>query len=215
MAAAATSQPRPPDGRAPVDVLVADGPGRRSPVWPAAALLVALLLGTTVVDREPAPAPPVLALRAGELVARDRTIDARLAEAGMHVEVVNTGDRTLELRRAALVPGAWAAELVDRPLLVPGESAVLSLHRTVRCDEPGSYGPAPEHLVLEAAADDGDVVLVRLPVADPSAYGGRLGEALGDPGRACVVTGGGAGGAIGDLVSSWRARRAWPPVPGG
>ena len=178
-----------------------------------AAVVAALLLGAAALHRSPRPDAPLLVLRAGELVPRDRTVGDRLAEAGMHVEVVNTGDRTLDLRSASLVPGAWEVEVVDRPLLLPGESVVLSLHRTVVCDERASYGPSPEHLVLEATTDDDEDAVVRLPVADPSAYGGRLDDALRDPRRACAATGGDVEGPIGDLVGSWRARRAWPPVP--
>ena len=96
--------------------------------------------------------------------------------------------------------------------LVPGESVVLSLRRTVRCDGDAMHGPSPEHLVLTARGSADDDVVVRLPVADEAAYGGRLDEALRDPGRACVATGD-VGGPLGDLVGSWRARRAWPPVP--
>ncbi len=173
-------------------------------------MVVALLVGAAAVDRPQTPQEPVLVLRDGEIVPRDRALVVRLAEAGLHVEVVNAGHRVLDLRRAALVPGAWEVDVVDRPVVVPGESLVLSLHRTVVCDERASYSPFPEHLVLEArTADDGQEVAVRLPVADPAAYGGRLDEALRHPGRACVVSGDDIGGPLGDLVGSWRARRAW------
>ena len=213
MGAHASHLPRPADRPVTADVLVAgaERTGRHPSLW-AAAVVAALVVAAAAVDRAPAPPDPVLVLREGEIVPRDRTLDERLAEAGLHVEVVNAGDRTLDLRRAALVPGAWEVDVVDRPLLVPGESLVLSLHRTVLCDEHASYGPSPEHLVLEArTADDGRPVVVRLPVADDAAYGGRLDDALRDPGRACVVSGDDVGGPLGDLVGSWRARRAWPP----
>ena len=187
MGADATHSPGPVAGPAPTDVLAGADDDRlpRSRLWTAAAVLAALLLGATTLDPPAGPDAPRLALRAGELVPRDRTVDDRLAEAGMHVEVVNTGDRTLDLRSASLVPGAWEVDVVDRPLVLPGESLVLSLHRTVVCDERASYGPSPEHLVLEARTDDDEDTVVRLPVADPSAYGGQLDDALRDPGRAC------------------------------
>ena len=195
---------------APGDVLAGgDDDGRRHPALWAAAVAGALLVGVAAIDRS--PDAPGLVLRDGVLVTRDHPVDERLAEAGMHVEIVNAGDRTLTVERAALEPGAWDVDVVDRPVLVPGESLVLSLHRTVSCDERASYGPAPEHLVLEARDPAQVAVVVRLPVSDPAAYGGRLDDALRDPGRACVVTGGDAGGPIGDLIGSWRARRAWPP----
>ncbi len=202
--------PRPADRQVSADVLAGgDEPAGRS-AWRVAAVVLALLVGLAVVDRPPPPQAPALGLRDGEIVPRDRALDERLAEAGLHVEVVNTGDRVLDLRRAALVPGAWEVDVVDRPLLVPGESLVLSLHRTVVCDERASSSPFPEHLVLEArTVEDGQDVVVRLPVADPAAYGGQLDEALRHPGRACVVSGDDVGGPLGDLVGSWRARRAW------
>ena len=213
MGAQATQRP-PADGL-PGDVLAeGDEAGRRHPVlWAAVVLVVvaAALVGAVAVDRSPG-VPPPLALRAGELVPRDRIVAERLAEAAMHVEVVNTSERTVDVGAAALVPGAWQVDVVDRTLLRPGESLVLALRRTVVCDERASYAPSPEHLVLEARTADDEDVVVRLPVGDPSAYGGQLDDALRDPGRACVVTGG-DGGPVGDLVGSWRARRAWPPVP--
>lgn len=216
MGADATHRPRPADGRVPDDVLVHgdDGPPRRSG-WTAAAAVIALAVVAVavVVPASPGPAP-ALALRAGELVPRDRSVGDRLAEAAMHVEVVNTGAWALDLQGAALVPGSWQVDVVDRPRVVPGESVVLSLHREVACDAGATYGPAPEHLVLRTRTSDGDETVERLPVADPAAYGGRLDDALRDPGRACVDTLGGDG-PIGDLVASWRARRAWPPVASG
>jgi hypothetical protein len=207
-----THRPCPADGQTPRDVLVgADEAGGRRPAVRAAAVVAALLVGAAAVDRSPPPAP-LLALRDGDLVPRDRTVGDRLAEAGMHVEVVNAADLAMDVRAASLVPGAWEVDVVDRTLVRPGESIVLSLHRTVVCDERASYGPFPEHLVLEVrTSDDAEAVVVSLPVAD--AYGGRLDDALRDPGRACIVTGGDVGRPLGDLVSSWRARRAWPPVP--
>ncbi len=215
MGADATHRPCPADGQATADVLVGAGdagPGRRTALA-AAAVVAALLVGATALDRSPDRPAPVLTLRAGELVPRDRTVGDRLAEAGMHVEVVNAAGLAMDVRAASLVPGAWQVDIVDRTLVRPGESLVLSLHRTVVCDERASYGPFPEHLVLEARTSGEDDVVVRLPVAGPSAYGGRLDDALRDPGRACVVTGGDVGGPLGDLVGSWRARRAWPPAP--
>jgi hypothetical protein len=212
----ATHRPCPVDGQAPGDVLVGgddEGPERPPVLWAAAAVAAALLAGATAVDPSPEPDAALLALRAGHLVPRDRILDDRLAEAGMHVEVVNASDRTLDVRGASLLPGAWEVDVVDRSLLQPGESVVLSLHRTVVCDERASYGPFPEHLVVEARTEDDEAALVRLPVADPSAYGGLLDDALRDPGRACVVAGDEVGGPIGDLVGSWRARRASPPSP--
>ena len=192
MGADATHRSCPADGQSTADVLVGaddDRPSGRTRLWTAAAVLGGLLLGATALDRSTEPATPLLVLRAGELVPRDRTVDDRLAEADLHVEVVNTGVRTLDLRSASLVPGAWQVDIVDRPVMLPGESVVLSLHRTVVCDERASYGPFPEHLVLEATTADGEDALVRLPVAHPAAYGGRLDDALRDPGRACVATG--------------------------
>ncbi len=191
------------------------GPRHRSALASAAgvtAVVSALLLGTTVVDGPPEPAP-LLALRGAEPVPRDRTVGDRLAEAGLHVEVVNTSELTMVVRGASLVPGAWEVDLVDRALLRPGQSVLLSLHRTISCDERASYGPAPEHLVVDASTDGGTVA-VRLAVDDPAAYGGRLDDVLRDPGRACVVTDGDVGGPIGDLVSRYRARRAAPPEDG-
>ena len=211
MALDGTRRPWPEDGQADTDVLVgADGAGHRSAVV-VVGVVVAVLAGGAALDRSPEP-DPVLALRAGALVPRDRTVDDRLAEADLHVELVNLAGHALDVRRVALVPGAWEADVVDRTRVPPGESVVLSLHRLVLCDERASYGPAPEHLVVEALAD-GSPVVVRLPVADEAAYGGRLDDALRDPGRACVV-GVRTGGPIGDLVDTWRERRAWPPVAG-
>ena len=215
MGAPGTHRSFPAQGQAPADVLAGadeDDLSRAAP-W-AAALVVALLVGAVVDGRSSEPAPRPLVLRAGELVLRDRVVDHRLAEAGLHVEVVNAGAGALDLRQAALVPGAWEVEVVDRTLLLPGESVVLSLHRTVVCDERASYGPVPEHLVLTALAPDGDDLVVRLPVADPAAYGGRLDDVLRDPGRACSDEADDVGGPLGDLVGSWRARRAWPPPAG-
>ena len=187
------------------------GRRRRSALASAAgvtAVVTALLLGTTVVDRSP-EAAPLLALWGAEPVPRDRTVGDRLAEAGLHVEVVNTSDLTMVVRGASLVPGAWEVDLVDRALLRPGQTVLLSLHRTVSCDERASYGPAPEHLVVDASTGGGTVA-VRLAVDDPAAYGGRLDDVLRDPGRACVVTDDDVGGPIGDLVGEYRARRAAP-----
>ena len=188
MALDGTRRPWPEDGQADTDVLVgADGAGHRSAVV-VVGIVVAVLAGGAALDRSPEP-DPVLALRAGALVPRDRTVDDRLAEADVHVELVNLAGHALDVRRVALVPGAWEADVVDRTRVPPGESVVLSLHRTVVCDERASYGPFPEHLVLEATTADGEDALVRLPVAHPAAYGGRLDDALRDPGRACVATG--------------------------
>ena len=213
MALDGTRRPWPGDGQAGTDVLVgADGARHRSALVAAvvvAAVVIGVLAGGAALTRSPEP-DPVVALRAGALVPRDRTVDDRLAEAVVHVELVNLADHALDVRRVALVPGAWEADVVDRTRVPPGESVVLSLHRVVLCDERASYGPEPEHLVVAAHAA-GSPVVVRLPVADAAAYGGRLDDALRDPGRACVVTGRTAG-PIGDLVDSWRARRAWPPV---
>ena len=212
MGAPATHRPGPDGLQDPGDVLAGgDEAAGRHPALLVAAVVAALLVGATTVDLSP-QAPP-LALREGELVPRDRIVDARLAEAAMHVEVVNTSERTVDVGAAALVPGAWEVDVVDRTLLRPGESLVLSLRRTVVCDERASYGPSPEHLVLEARTADDEDVVVRLPVRDPAAYGGQLDEALRDPGRACVATGV-VSGPVGDLVGSWRARRAWPPSVG-
>jgi len=204
----------PAGGQAPDDVLVGadDGRGRRTALW-AVVAVTAVVVGATAVDSQPEPATPLLTMREGVLVPRDRVVDDRLAEAGMHIEVVNAGDRALDLRSAALVPGTWEVDIVDRLLVVPGESLVLSLHRTVDCAEGASYGPVPEHLVLEARTPDDREAVVRLPVADAAAYGGLLDDALRDPARACVVMGGDVAGPLGDLISSWRARRAGPPVP--
>jgi hypothetical protein len=141
----------------------------------------------------------------------DRTLDARLAEAGLRVEVVHAGGSAVQVRSASLVPGAWEVDLARHPALRPGKRLALRLRRTVVCDERASYGPVPEHLVLEARTDDDRDAVVRLPVESPSAYAGQLDDALREPGRACVVTGGSDGGPTGDLVASWRARRAWPP----
>ncbi len=148
----------------------------------------ALLVGATAVDTSPDTEAPLLALRPGELVPRDRVLDDRLAVAAMHVEVVNSTDRMLDVRSASLVPGAWEVDVVDRTLLLPGESLVLSLHRTVVCDERASYGPFPEHLRLEARTDDGEDVVVRLPVTDRPAARAGLADALRHPGRACTGT---------------------------
>ena len=213
MALDGTRRPWPGDGQAGTDVLVgADGARHRSALVAAvvvAAVVIGVLAGGAALTRSPEP-DPVVALRAGALVPRDRTVDDRLAEAVVHVELVNLADHALDVRRVALVPGAWEADVVDRTRVPPGESVVLSLHRVVLCDERASYGPFPEHLVLEArTADDGQPVVVRLPLADPTAYGGRLDEALRHPGRACVASGDAVGGPHGDLVGSWRARRAW------
>lgn len=216
MGAPALHGTRPDAGQADLDVLEgADErrPGHRS-VLASAAVVAALLFGMTAVDRAPAPEPePLLVLRDAELVTRDRPIGDRLAEAGMHVEVVNTSDVIMVVRGASLVPGTWAVEVVDRPLLRPGQSVVLSLHRTVRCDERASNGAVPEHLVVEASTDDATLA-VRLAVDDPAAYGGRLDDALRDPGRACVVTDDVVSGPIGDLVGEYRARRATSDAPG-
>ena len=214
MGADATHRPGPGQGQAPPDVLVGadEGPGRRPAVW-AAAVVAAVVVGAATVDRSPAPRAPLLALRHGELLPRDRTVGHRVAEAGMHVEVVNTTDRALDVRAARLVPGTWEVDVVDGTLVQPGRSIALSLHRTVVCDERASYGPFPEHLVLEAQTSHDEAAVVRLPVADPAAYGGRLDDALRDPGRACLVASGAGSGPLGDLVDSTGARRAWPPVP--
>ena len=200
---------RPQADEPPDDVLAGgdEAAGRHPALWVAAAVAT-VLVGAATVDRS--PQPPLLVLREGELVPRDRIVDERLAEAAMHVEVVNTSERTVDVGAAALVPGAWEVDVVDRTLLRPGESLVLSLRRTVVCDEQASDGPSPEHLVLEARTADDEDVVVRLPVRDPAAYGGQLDVALRDPARACVATGV-VRGPIGDLVGSWRARRAWPP----
>lgn len=208
MGAPPTYRPSPTAGRASADVLVSGVerapwvPSPRVQAAGVAAVLLAASVGVTaaLVQAQRAQDARDLALRAAErrlpmalrtssvLVPRDRGSPApgEPAQARVHVEVVNTGPSTVRVLSGALAPGSWVVEVVDRDVVMPGESLVLALHRSVDCSGEVPPGPAPEQLVLTALLPDQSPVSVALDVArEQAAYGGRLDDALRDPGRAC------------------------------
>jgi hypothetical protein len=130
-----------------------------------------------------------MALRTGPaLVPRDRGPDrpGASAQARVHVEVVNRGPLTVRVLSGDLTPGPWVVDVVDRDVVLPGESLVLALHRSVDCSGQVPLGPAPEQLVLTGLLPDSSPRTVALDLArEQEAYAGSLDDALRDPGRAC------------------------------
>ena len=213
MGAPPTTRPSPTAGREPVDVLVSGV--EREPWTPSprtqAALLPAVLLAATVavtaalVQAQRAEDARALAVRAAErelplelrtgpaVVLRDRGSDrpGAPAQAAVHVEVVNRGAATLRVLSGSLTPGSWRVEVVDRDVVAPGESLVLSLHRDVDCSGQVPVGPAPEQLVVTALLPDQSPESVALDVArEQPADDGRLDDVLRDPLRACSAPAG-------------------------
>lgn len=194
--------------RTPVDALVSGD--EREPWTPsprlASGVLAAVLLAVPVavtaglVQSQRAEDARSLALREAErvlpmqlragpvLVARDRGPDrpGASAQARVHVEVVNRGPLTVQVLSGVLTPGAWVVDVVDRDVVLPGESLMLALHRSVDCSGQVPLGPAPEQLVLTGLLPDDSPRTVALDLArEQDAYAGSLDDALGDPARAC------------------------------
>jgi len=207
MGAPLTTRPSPTAGREPVDVLVSGAerepwsPSPRAVGACAVAVLLAAAVGVTAVgaqgqraqdarlpaERTAERALP-LELRTGPaLVPRSRAATGSApAHAIVHVEVVNRGRSTVRVLSGALTPGTWRVEVVDRDVVVPGESLVLALHRSVDCTGLVPVGPAPTQLVVTALLPDQSPVSVGLDVArEQPAYDGRLDDLLRDPLRAC------------------------------
>ena len=115
-------------------------------------------------------------------------LPGRPAQAVLRVEVVNHGALPVRLISAALVPGVWEAELIDRPVMRPGWSAVLSLHRDVDCAPAAEHGRAPRDLLL--VLEIGGRAASRTLDLGPgqTAYDGQLDEVLGRPLAACSRT---------------------------
>lgn len=175
------------------------------------AVLVLLLAGAVLLrpagpSGGPAPtADPVrFALHPRSVVVPRHVppADGRAAVAGLHLELVNTGEAAVVLSAVRLVPGSWQVQVVDRPQLRPGWSAVLDLRREVDCAPATDHGPVPTELVVEAEVEVGGRRVVRTVDVGPEqdAYEGRLDDVLGDPGHACDLEAAGPlAGPIGDL----------------
>ena len=220
MVASVTRRPGPRADRESEDVLVSGSerapwqppPRLQSAAVAAVILAAALAVPTALVRSQRAEDARALAARAEQqrlvlalrqgphLVLRDTAGSTDVpAQAHMHVELVNESRRRVQLESASLTPGDWRVDIVDRSLLLPGESVVLSLRHPVDCGAPPVDEPAPEHLVLRAAVADRPPSTVRLDLAGEQAYGGLLDDALRDPRRACAAPAPGPYGPIGDL----------------
>ena len=195
-----TPPPRRP-AESPLDVLLS-GPERSGPPslrHLAGAVAVLALLGAAVlVSQQPGPgggpAPRADGVRFS-LHPRSAVVPrhvppapGRAAVAGLHLELVNTGDAEVLLQEVALIPGRWRVEIADRHQLRPGWSAVLDLSREVDCGLDADHGPAPTELVVRAAV--GGRVLVRTVDVGPAqrAYGAELDDVLAAPEVACDLT---------------------------
>ena len=215
-------------GQGSLDVLTG---GRDAPGWAegwssaarrrllAGAVLTAALVGGAVLGARPAPPGPAptadpvrFALHPrSALVPRHVPAEpGRAAVAGVHVELVHTGDTPLVLRSVSLVPGRWQVDIADRHQLRPGWSAVLALHRQVECAPDADPGPAPTELVVQAEVD-GRLLVRTIDVGrDQQAYGGALDELLGSPQDVCRLDARSPlPGPIGDLFP---VRDGWRPA---
>lgn len=201
-----------PTSEAALDVLVGgderdEPPSRRVLTGIAVVVLLAgaaLLLRQGPTDAGPAAgADPVrFGLHPTSVVVPRHVPPApgRVAVAGLHLELLNTGETAVELLSVALVPGGWEVEVADRHQLRPGWSAVLDLHRQVDCAPGADHGPPPRRLVVRAEVDGRAVVRTVDVGPEQAAYGGRLDDVLGSPGDACDPEAAGPLlGPIGDL----------------